>query len=252
MEALIAIHNNTINQEPVQTVNARELHAFLEIGKDFSTWIKDRIGQYEFEEGKDFIKTQDLRSPKLGSAKSRAVLVINYHLTLDMAKELAMVERNEKGKQARQYFIECERKAKQVTTPQIDYSNPQVMLGVFTHLKNENERKDHVIAQLIPKAEALERLERSDGLHCVSDTAKMLGLLTKDLTNYLLNHRWAYRRTQKGPLLPYQSKINEGLMDCVSRTIQIAGGREMSVSNAKITPKGLTRLSVELQKQTLH
>ncbi|MBA9083294.1 phage anti-repressor protein/phage antirepressor YoqD-like protein [Bartonella chomelii] len=252
MEALIAIHNNTINQEPVQTVNARELHAFLEIGKDFSTWIKDRIGQYEFEEGKDFIKTQDLRSPKLGNAKSRVVLAINYHLTLDMAKELAMVERNERGKQARQYFIECERKAKQVTTSQIDYSNPQVMLGVFTHLKNENERKDYIIAKLTPKAEALERLERSDGLFGISEAAKILGLLPKDLTSRLLNNYWAYRSGMDKRLLPYQSKINEGLMDCVSRTIQIAGGREMSVSNAKITPKGLTRLSVELQKQTLH
>ncbi|ENN91897.1 antA/AntB antirepressor family protein [Bartonella schoenbuchensis] len=247
MEALIAIHNNTINQETVQTVNARELYTFLEVNSNFRDWIKNRIREYGFLENKDFVSfAKILAKPQNGRPS------MEYYLTLDMAKELAMVERNERGKQARQYFIECERKAKQVTTPQIDYSNPQVMLGVFTHLKNENERKDHVIAQLIPKAEALKRLERSDGLHCVSDTAKMLGLLTKDLTNYLLNHRWAYRRTQKGPLLPYQSKINEGLMDCVSRTIQIAGGREMSVSNAKITPKGLTRLSVELQKQTLH
>ncbi|WP_343358230.1 antA/AntB antirepressor family protein [Bartonella schoenbuchensis] len=252
MEALIAIHNNTINQEPVQTVNARELHAFLEIGKDFSTWIKDRIGQYEFEEGKDFIKTQDLRSPKLGSAKSRAVLVINYHLTLDMAKELAMVERNEKGKQARQYFIECERKAKQVTTPQIDYSNPQVMLGVFTHLKNENERKDHVIAQLIPKAEALERLERSDGLFGISEAAKILGLLPKDLTSRLLNNYWAYRSGMDKRLLPRQDKINRGLMDCEAHTIQTASGRGRTVLSAKITPKGLAYLSEQLQKQTLH
>ncbi|OPB29803.1 antA/AntB antirepressor family protein [Bartonella sp. WD12.1] len=246
MEALIAIQNNTINQETVQTVNARELYTFLEVGRDFTNWIKDRIKKYEFEEGKDYVLTL----AKIGERQN--VVLKEYYLTLDMAKELAMVERNEKGKQARQYFIECERKAKQITFSQIDYSNPRVMLGVFMHLKNENERKDYIIAELTPKAEALERLERSDGLHCVSDTAKMLGLLTKDLTNYLLNHRWAYRRTQKGPLLPYQSKINEGLMDCVSKTIQIAGGREMSVSNAKITPKGLTRLSVELQKQTLH
>ncbi|ENN91955.1 antA/AntB antirepressor family protein [Bartonella bovis] len=252
MEALIAIHNNTINQETVQTVNARELHAFLEVGKDFSTWIKDRINQYEFEEGKDFIKTQDLRSPKLGSAKSRVVLAINYHLTLDMAKELAMVERNEKGKQARQYFIDCERKAKQITTSQIDYSNPQVMLGFFTHLKNENERKDHIIAELIPKAEALERLKRSDGMFGITQAAKMLGLLPKDLTSRLLNNYWAYRSGMDKRLLPYQDKINKGLMDCEPHTIQTISGRKKTVLSTKITSKGLARLSEQFQKQTLH
>ncbi|WP_273755945.1 antA/AntB antirepressor family protein [Bartonella sp. MM73XJBT] len=116
MNTLIEIKEQIIDQETVQTVNARELHVFLEIGKDFSTWIKDRIHQYKFEEGSDFIKTQDLRSPKLGSAKSRAVTAIDYHLTLDMAKELSMVERNEKGRQARRYFIECEKKLKSQST----------------------------------------------------------------------------------------------------------------------------------------
>ncbi|WP_039761947.1 antA/AntB antirepressor family protein, partial [Bartonella queenslandensis] len=56
MNTLIKITEQTIDQEAVQTVNARELHAFMEIGKRFATWIKDRINQYTFEEGKDFIK----------------------------------------------------------------------------------------------------------------------------------------------------------------------------------------------------
>ncbi|PIT67999.1 antA/AntB antirepressor family protein [Bartonella tribocorum] len=118
MNTLIKITEQTIDQEAVQTVNARELHAFMEIGKRFATWITDRINQYTFEEGKDFIKTQDLRFPKLGSAKSRAVTVIEYYLTLDMAKELSMIERNEKGRQARRYFIECEKKLK---SQSVDY-----------------------------------------------------------------------------------------------------------------------------------
>ncbi|UTO29335.1 antA/AntB antirepressor family protein [Bartonella harrusi] len=120
MNTLIKITEQTIDQETVQTVNARELHIFLEIGKRFATWITDRIRQYEFEEGKDFIKTQDLRFPKLGSTKSRAVTAINYLITLDMAKELSMVERNEKGKQARRYFIECEKKLRNQA---VDYDN---------------------------------------------------------------------------------------------------------------------------------
>ncbi|WP_273722958.1 antA/AntB antirepressor family protein [Bartonella sp. AU18XJBT] len=118
MNTLIEISKQTIDQETVQAVNARELHAFMEIGKRFTTWITDRINQYTSEEGKDFIKTQDLRFPKLGSTKSRAVTAIKYHLTLDMAKELSMVERNEKERQARRYFIECKKKLK---SQSVDY-----------------------------------------------------------------------------------------------------------------------------------
>ncbi|WP_455466935.1 antA/AntB antirepressor family protein [Bartonella sp. B39] len=106
MNTLIKIKEQTIDQETVQTVNARELHIFLEIGKRFATWITNRINQYEFEEGKDFILTL----PKIG--KRQNVISKEYHITLDMAKELSMVERNEKGRQARRYFIECEKKLK--------------------------------------------------------------------------------------------------------------------------------------------
>ncbi len=66
MNILIKITEQTIDQETVQTVNARELHTFLEIGKRFATWITNRINQYEFEEGKDFILTL----PKIGKRKN--------------------------------------------------------------------------------------------------------------------------------------------------------------------------------------
>ncbi|MFS1538731.1 MAG: antA/AntB antirepressor family protein [Candidatus Phlomobacter fragariae] len=71
MQNLINIETKTINGELIQTVNARDLHAFLEIGKDFTTWIEDRIKQYEFVEGDDFIVVENLRSSIFGSAKSR-------------------------------------------------------------------------------------------------------------------------------------------------------------------------------------
>ncbi|WP_375706838.1 antA/AntB antirepressor family protein [Bartonella sp. AA126HLJHH] len=106
MNTLIEIKEQIIDQETIQTVNARELHTFLAIGKRFATWITNRINQYAFEEGKDYILTL----PKIGKRKN--VISKEYHLTLDMAKELSMVERNEKGRQARRYFIECEKKLK--------------------------------------------------------------------------------------------------------------------------------------------
>ncbi|ADJ64397.1 hypothetical protein G5B88_14710 [Herbaspirillum seropedicae] len=97
----------------VQTVNARDLHAFLQASKDFSTLIKDRVRKYAFAEGVDYVLEF---SPKLGKT-SGGRPSIEYHLSLDMAKELAMVERNDKGKEARLYFIECEPKAKAAPVP---------------------------------------------------------------------------------------------------------------------------------------
>lgn len=105
---LPAVVDGSIDNQAVPTVNARELHAYLEIGKDFSNWIKDRIDKYGFVENQDFIIFA-----KIGENSSAGRPSKEYFLTLDMAKELSMVERNEKGKQARQYFIQCERKANQ-------------------------------------------------------------------------------------------------------------------------------------------
>ncbi|WP_409419747.1 antA/AntB antirepressor family protein [Marinomonas sp. RS-M-Aa-14] len=106
---LITLHTRSINEQTLDTVNARELHAFLEVGRDFSNWIKARINRYGFIEGEDFMCVENLSSPKRASSKSRTQKVIEYFVTLDMAKELAMVERNDKGKQARRYFIDCEK-----------------------------------------------------------------------------------------------------------------------------------------------
>ncbi|WP_074168048.1 antA/AntB antirepressor family protein [Candidatus Arsenophonus triatominarum] len=112
MSNLINIETKNINGALIQTVNARDLHAFLEIGKDFTTWIKDRIKQYGFAENIDFIVFTNSGENPFGGRPAK-----EYHIALDMAKELSMVERNEKGKQARQYFIECERRILQSQLP---------------------------------------------------------------------------------------------------------------------------------------
>lgn len=104
--ALIPVNQCRVGDDLVQTVNARELHEFLGVGKVFAAWIQDRIQQYEFVDGVDYVVTVS----KTGIRKN--VTQKDYFITLDMAKELSMVERNAKGKQARQYFIQCERVAK--------------------------------------------------------------------------------------------------------------------------------------------
>ena len=107
MDELIKI----TEQSGKQAVSARELHEFLRNKKQFSDWIKDRIKKY------GLVENQDYASYSLNSEKGRPF--IEYALTLDTAKELAMVEGNVIGKEARQYFITCEKKLKQVSQFQI-------------------------------------------------------------------------------------------------------------------------------------
>ncbi|MDR5612136.1 MAG: antA/AntB antirepressor family protein [Arsenophonus sp.] len=118
MSNLINIETKNINDELIQTVNARDLHAFLESKQDFSTWIKKRISDYRFVKNKDFIRFHK-------KMEANNATIIDYYISLDMGKELSMVERNEKGKQARQYFIECERR---ILQPKL--SNDPTTLGL--------------------------------------------------------------------------------------------------------------------------
>lgn len=99
MQDLIKIKDAVIGNEEQPTVDARELWVALKSKRDFSNWIKDRL--VDFEEDKDF-------SPNLAKS-SLGRPAIEYILTLDTAKHLAMLERNEQGRKVRQYFIEVEK-----------------------------------------------------------------------------------------------------------------------------------------------
>jgi anti-repressor protein len=106
-----------------QAVSGRDLHKFLDIGREFANWIKGRIEKYGFIENKDFYKMyydqngNNIPIAKSGNDDYQRVIGgrIEYVLTISMAKELAMVENNEKGREARKYFIECEEKFKAAT-----------------------------------------------------------------------------------------------------------------------------------------
>ena len=112
MDELIPIQDN----DGAQAVMGRDLHAFLEVGRDYTNWFKQMVG-YGFIEGQDF--TPDLAKSTGGRPRA------NHIVSLDMAKEISMIQRTEKGKQARQYFIECERRAKekQVAALPQDYAS---------------------------------------------------------------------------------------------------------------------------------
>jgi anti-repressor protein len=104
MNELIRIKETKFGKNQIASVDARELHAFLLVGRKFSGWIAGKIEQYEFKEDFDYLKMRSQTGPNLKR------LEVEYCLSLDMAKELCMVERNEKGRQARRYFIEIEKK----------------------------------------------------------------------------------------------------------------------------------------------
>lgn len=93
---LIPTGTSQILGQEIPTINARDLHEFLDVGRDFTNWINGRIGQYNFNKNEDFIIFA-----KTGENLQTGRPSIEYHITLDMAKELSMVERTEKGRQAR-------------------------------------------------------------------------------------------------------------------------------------------------------
>lgn len=118
---LIPVFSSTLSNEPSLLCNARDLHAFLEVGKHFASWITERINEYEFVENQDYILVSQIGEIKGRGGDRRRK---DYHLTLDTAKELAMVERNEKGRQIRRYFIECEKELRQVKTTSTEQRLP--------------------------------------------------------------------------------------------------------------------------------
>ena len=138
MKELVVIKKAVIGTEEVNSVNARELHSFLESKQDFSTWIKARIEKYGFVQGVDFIQFHNFVE---SDSKAR----IEYALTMDTAKELSMVENNEKGKEARKYFIQCEQKLKEVVQNKIS-PQWQIEADYVTKFLTQFHAPEHVVA----------------------------------------------------------------------------------------------------------
>jgi anti-repressor protein len=131
-------------QNGQKIVSARELHQFLEVETDFTTWCK-RMFEYGFEEGMDF-------TPILGKSTGGRPSM-DYALTLDTAKEISMLQRSEKGKQARQYFIECEKKLlnKTLTAAELLLENAKMLVINEQKLIKHNHRIEKLEAQTITK-----------------------------------------------------------------------------------------------------
>ncbi|HGT5806193.1 TPA: antA/AntB antirepressor family protein [Escherichia coli] len=131
---LIPVFNGTFANETALLCNARDLHAFLGVKKVFAAWITNRISEYEFMENQDYILLSNFGKQTSGRGGHNRK---DYHLTLDTAKELAMVERNEKGRQIRRYFIECEKKLRNMQAAQ-QFTDEEIILLCYMQVQMEN------------------------------------------------------------------------------------------------------------------
>ena len=239
MTELFVLVNRPVAGQAQQTVNARELHAFLENRDMFANWIKDRIEQYGFVENQDFVRYLENSKKPLGGRPS-----MEYALSLDMAKELSMVERNAKGKQARQYFIDCEKRLSgSLNIPQ---TLPDA-LRLAADLAERNQQQAAQIAELAPKAEALARIEVAQGDLTVTQAAKILNMPPKQLFDWLARHGWLYRSGGSGVWLGYQDKVRSG---CVTHSVHQyeskSTGEQRIATQVYLTPKGIGKIAEKL------
>ncbi|EEU7819457.1 antA/AntB antirepressor family protein [Campylobacter jejuni] len=135
----IQIYNDKTIGAEINSANAREIFQFLNSEQEYANWIKNRISHYDFIENQDYII-------ELVYTKGRPRK--EYYVTLDMAKELCMVENNEKGRQARRYFIECEKRLKNLEQEKMQKLAFHQSLGYKSQLKQQKEHYENKIKAL--------------------------------------------------------------------------------------------------------
>lgn len=239
MNPLITITEQAVGDGLVPTVDARELHTFLQVGKDFSTWFRDRCAQYEFVENQDFV----IFPQNGGKQNERGRPTKDYSLTLDMAKELAMVERNWRGRQARKYFIECERRLREARPAALDLRDPlrltEVALqltGLVRELVEERKQSQAALAAAAPKAEFYDAYVEADGLYNLQNAGRALHLPPNKFIAWLKTFALFY---QGGSLVPRAEYIQRGQFE----VRQVRVGEDKVRCQAFVTPKGLTTLA---------
>lgn len=239
MNELIKVADRQIGDSTIQTVNARDLHAFLEVGKVFAAWIQERIAQYGFVENHDYVVTVS----KTGIRQN--VIQKDYYLSLDMAKELAMVERNEKGKQARLYFIECERRAKanviDLATALNDPAKLRTVLLSYTEKVMALEAK---VQEQAPKAQFHDAVAEAINCQSIQEIAKVLGTGPNRLFKFLRDEGLLMRNN-----LPYQQYLDAGYFRVIERQYNDGRGESHTYTRTLVTGKGLAFIQKRLRSQ---
>lgn len=206
---------DTSNAERI-TVSARDLHEALEVKTQFKDWFP-RMCEYGFEDGKDFCS---FLSESTGGRPSQ-----DAQITVDMAKEIAMLQRTEKGKEVRKYFIQVEK----------EWNRPERVMARALEIAHKTiETLKIENSEMKPKADYFDNLVERNLLTNFRDTAKELGLRQTDLINNLIEDGYVYR-DQKSKLKPYAKygKTGKGLFE-----LKEFSKNDHSDVQTLITPKG--------------
>lgn len=207
------------------TVLGRDLYEVLEVKTAYKDWFP-RMCEYGFTEGTDYCSFLSDRSDgKAGKPKT------DHQLTIEMAKEICMIQRSEKGKQCRQYFIAVEEQ----------FNNPQAIMARALRVADEELKRLHItVSQLTvdnqvmkPKADYFDALVDRNLLTNFRETAQQLGYKEKSFVQFLIEKKYVYR-DKRGKLMPYAEK-NDGLFEvkeCINEKTNWSGTQTL------ITPKG--------------
>lgn len=224
MNDLIAINYDT--DKP--TVSGRELHEALEINTPYTQWF-GRMTEYGFSEDEDYA----LVSQKCETNNPKNPITVRYdhQLTIPMAKEICMLQRNEKGKQFRQYFIKVEEA----------WNSPEMIMKRALDYANESVKKLQIQVSALtvdneimkPKADYFDELVERNTLTSFRETAKQLEVKEKSFIKFLLDHKYIYR-DGKGKIMPYADK-NNGLFEVKESFNEKT---QWSGTQTLITPKG--------------
>lgn len=222
MNELIEIKVNE-NQEPI--VSGRMLHEFLEVKTQYKDWFP-RMVEYGFIEDLDF---SSILSESTGGRPKQ-----DHAIKLDMAKEIAMIQRTDKGKQARQYFIQVEK----------DYNSPEKIMAralqiaqqELSTLRLENAIKDQQIAELKPKADYMDMIVNNKSLVTITQIAKDYGMSAKQM-NHILN-TLGVQYKQSGQWLLYAKYHHLGYTSSETVDIVRSDGKRDVKMNTKWTLKG--------------
>lgn len=220
-------------------VSARELHEFLEVGAQYSHWF-ERMCEYGFSEGVDYQPFLANRSDGLPGKPRQDAAV-----TIDMAKEICMLQRNEKGKIARQYFLQLEK----------DWNSPEKIMAralqiadrKIKALEMENAAQKQVIAEFEPIRQYVDEILSSPGTLATSQIAADYGMSARNLNRIL--HEEGIQRSVNGQWILYTKYMNQGYTK--SKTIQItrSDGRPDTVLHTEWTQKGRIMIHELLQKR---
>ena len=162
-----------------QTVSARELHEKLEVTERFSSWF-DRMLKYGFEENVDFTSVKSFTVVNNGAQKP----IDEYYISIDMAKEICMIQRSDKGRMFRQYFIECERRLVETNKKAMPQTYIEAVESLLNELKKNQALEERGKLLLEQKEEAEKETERiyqvnrnfHNNLYTASEIGKKLGI----------------------------------------------------------------------------